>query len=225
MEEKRIKIEKDGPYHVPAGIPLRDESVIADENNDPLKWKEGKTHETKGDYTLCRCGQSGSKPFCDGAHVRTSFDGKETASEEIMEARTQKIEGPEMKLIDIMPLCAVARLCHRCGGTWDLVDSLEPGAKDIATQQAMDCPSGRLTMIDKNTGKAIERDFDPSIGLIEDTPAGVSGPLWVKGGITVESSDGMAYKTRNRQTLCRCGKSRNKPFCDGTHVDIGFKAE
>jgi CDGSH-type Zn-finger protein len=44
----------------------------------------------------------------------------------------------------------------------------------------------------------------------------------VKGGVAVESADGEAYEARNRVTLCRCGRSNNKPFCDGTHVDVRF---
>jgi CDGSH-type Zn-finger protein len=32
------------------------------------------------------------------------------------------------------------------------------------------------------------------------------------------------YAVRNRVTLCRCGQSRNKPFCDGTHKDVEFRA-
>jgi CDGSH-type Zn-finger protein len=49
------------------------------------------------------------------------------------------------------------------------------------------------------------------------------GPLLVRGGIPVESEDGRPYEVRNRVTLCRCGHSRNKPFCDGTHDQIGFR--
>jgi D-arabinose 1-dehydrogenase-like Zn-dependent alcohol dehydrogenase len=51
---------------------------------------------------------------------------------------------------------------------------------------------------------------------------GCSGPLWVRGGITVESGDGTRYETRNRVTLCRCGASSNKPFCDGSHAALAF---
>jgi CDGSH-type Zn-finger protein len=50
----------------------------------------------------------------------------------------------------------------------------------------------------------------------------VSGPIWVRGGIEIESAEGHAYQVRNRVTLCRCGKSQNKPFCDGSHVAHGF---
>jgi hypothetical protein len=69
----------------------------------------------------------------------------------------------------------------------------------------------------KKTKKTIEPEFEKSIGLIEDPAVGVSGPIWVRGGIPVESADGKTYKVRNRVTLCRCGKSSNKPFCDSSH--------
>ncbi|MFE2733740.1 CDGSH iron-sulfur domain-containing protein [Streptomyces sp. NPDC059349] len=45
----------------------------------------------------------------------------------------------------------------------------------------------------------------------------------MRGGIPVTAADGTPYEVRNRVTLCRCGASRNKPFCDGTHASIGFK--
>jgi CDGSH-type Zn-finger protein len=47
--------------------------------------------------------------------------------------------------------------------------------------------------------------------------------LWVRGGIPVISADGFAYEVRNRVTLCRCGASANKPFCDGSHYKISFR--
>ena len=97
-----------------------------------------------------------------------------------------------------------------------------PKAREIAIEEACNCPSGRLTAVDKKTGKAIEPKFPPSISIVEDVPAGVSGPLWVKGGIPIESSDGSIYEVRNRQTICRCGKSCNKPFCDGRHIENKF---
>ena len=50
------------------------------------------------------------------------------------------------------------------------------------------------------------------------------GPIYVSGGIRVESFDGRGYEIRNRQTLCRCGGSKNKPFCDCSHFYIKFQA-
>jgi CDGSH-type Zn-finger protein len=222
-ESKKIKIEKNGPYRVPGDIPLKKEFVEADEDKEPLKWRKGDNLITHGEYILCRCGKSRSKPFCDMTHIRINFNGTETASRESYENQAEMIYGPELDLMDASDLCARARFCHRCGGTWELTQkSDDPDAKKTAIQQACDCSSGRLTAIDKETGKIIEPEFNPSISLIEDLPAGVSGPLWVKGGIVVESSDGQTYESRNRQTLCRCGKSKNKPFCDGCHIDFGF---
>jgi hypothetical protein len=58
----------------------------------------------------------------------------------------------------------------------------------------------------------------PSLGLIEDTARHVSGPIWVRGGVPVVSADGQPYEIRNRVALCRCGRSANKPFCNGSHA-------
>lgn len=62
----------------------------------------------------------------------------------------------------------------------------------------------------------------PSIGVVEDPSMRCSGPLWVRGGITVESHDGKRYEKRNGVTLCRCGASESKPFCNGAHASIKF---
>jgi len=98
-----------------------------------------------------------------------------------------------------------------------------PEARDLVIREAGNCPSGRLVAQDRKTYKDIEPEFEPSIGLVEDPAEGCSGGLWVRGGITVESADGYTYETRNRVTLCRCGASENKPFCDGTHASVKFK--
>ena len=95
-------------------------------------------------------------------------------------------------------------------------------ARELAIREANHCPAGRLVVHDKKTGKVIEGPLKPSIGVVEDPALGCSGPLWVRGGITVESHDGVRYEKRNRVTLCRCGVSVNKPFCNGSHASIKF---
>ncbi len=123
-----------------------------------------------------------------------------------------------MTLKDVEMLCASARFCHRGGDIWDEIsksDQLE--TKQNSIRNACDCPSGRLVVIDKKTGQTIEPTLEKSIGLIEDPSKEVSGPLWIRGGIPVFSSEGKTYEARNRVTLCRCGKSQNKPFCDSSH--------
>ncbi len=50
------------------------------------------------------------------------------------------------------------------------------------------------------------------------------GPLQVQGDFTVVKADGSKVETKETAHLCRCGKSANKPFCDGSHKKDGFKA-
>ena len=122
-----------------------------------------------------------------------------------------------------LKLCSVALFCHRAGDAWTLTEnSGNKKAKETAMREAADCPSGRLVAIDKKTGKPIEPKHAKSISLIEDTQAKVSGPVWLKGGIELESAEGKKYEVRNRCTVCRCGKSENKPFCDGSHIGAKF---
>jgi hypothetical protein len=87
------------------------------------------------------------------------------------------------------------------------------------------CPAGRLVAVDKASGKMIEENLPVSIGLIEDPVEDCSGPIWLRGGISLTSADGSQYELRNRMTVCRCGASQNKPFCDGSHGSIKFKAK
>jgi hypothetical protein len=131
--------------------------------------------------------------------------------------KARKIEGPELSLTDCEKLCVGAGFCDRDAGTWTLVEnSNNPEAKKIAIEEGQNCPSGRLVVWEKQ-GDPQEPKFEPSIGLMEDPATGIEGPILVRGGIPIESADGTVYEKRNRVTLCRCGKSDNKPFCDGRH--------
>jgi CDGSH-type Zn-finger protein len=214
----KVKITKNGPYVVSGGVPLSEQSMCIDSEGQCHGWKETKKYPLQENYALCRCGRSGTKPFCDGAHNKVKFDGTEEASHRPYLEQAREIAGPGLKLTDAEDLCASARFCHRSGGTWTLTkQSGNPDARQKAIEEACDCPSGRLVAWDKD-GKMIEPDFEPSIGLVADTQAGKMGPLWVRGGIPIEGENGKTYEIRNRITLCRCGKSSNKPFCDGSHM-------
>jgi CDGSH-type Zn-finger protein len=161
-----------------------------------------------------------SIPFL-GTHSTIRFNGKETASRVPYARQAEIIEGPSLVLKDQENLCAFARFCDPGGKIWNLVEEDDPKARDLAIREANHCPAGRLVVYDK-TGKQIEQPLKPSIGVVEDPALGCSGPLWVRGGITVESHDGVPYEKRNRVTLCRCGVSVNKPFCNGSHASIEF---
>ncbi len=225
----KVKVTKDGPYTVSGNVPLSKQIIIPDKEGYSERWKGGGAYPQKETYDLCRCGQSRNKPYCDKTHLKVRFDGKETASRKPYSTQAKKTDGPTLDLYDNIKLCSSARFCDRCGGTWKLTEeSNKQESRKTAIQEACDCPSGRLVIHDKKSGNPgepgnpIEPSFTPSIGIVEDPEAEVSGPIWVRGRIPVISSDGAQYEIRNRVTLCRCGQSKNKPFCDGTHIPIGF---
>jgi hypothetical protein len=84
------------------------------------------------------------------------------------------------------------------------------------------CPSGSYAYALESDGEDIEADLPESIALVaEEGP--LCGPLWVAGGVPIERSDRELFETRNRVTLCRCGHSKSKPLCDGTHREIEFR--
>jgi CDGSH-type Zn-finger protein len=215
----KIEVTKNGPYLVSGGLPLSEQHIVVNEEGDSLDYKEGKTYPVQPQYALCRCGQSRNKPFCDGTHAKVKFDGTETASREPYLEQAETIEGPTLLLTDAENLCAFARFCDPKGRIWNLVlQTDDPETRQLVEFEAGHCPAGRLVVWDRKTGKPIEPKFNPSLGLIEDTEKEVSGPIWVRGGVPVVSSSGEAYEVRNRLTLCRCGQSNNKPFCDGSHA-------
>jgi CDGSH-type Zn-finger protein len=151
------------------------------------------------------------------------FEGTETASREPYERQAQRIDGPTMVLEDAESLCAFARFCDPHGQVWNLVGKTDhANARKLVEHEAGHSPAGRLVARDRKSGKALEPHFAPSLGLVQDTAQGTSGPIWVRGGIPVVSADGETYEVRNRVTLCRCGASSNKPFCDGSHASIKF---
>ena len=51
-----------------------------------------------------------------------------------------------------------------------------------------------------------------------------NGPLGVAGAVEILSGTGRTIDRLDKVTLCRCGQSSNKPYCDGTHKKIGFAA-
>jgi CDGSH-type Zn-finger protein len=222
-KNQKVTITKNGPYLVSGNLPLSKTVSIVGSEGEPEEWQQGKQYPEQERYALCRCGKSQNKPYCDGTHLKVGFNGTETASKKKYIDQCEIITGPELDLTDAQILCSSARFCHLSGGTWNNVENSDNKiAKNIAINTSCNCPSGRLVAWDKKTKKPYEKNFEPQVELIEDPQAKVSGPIWLKGGIELESGDGSKYESRNRMTLCRCGKSNNKPFCDGSHINIRF---
>jgi CDGSH-type Zn-finger protein len=220
---KKITVILNGPYMVEGGIPLTNQHIVPNEQGESIEWREGDAFPLSDKYALCRCGQSHTKPFCDATHNLIGFDGTETASREPYAKQAAQFDGPSMVLEDAESLCAAARFCDPHGQVWNLVKkSDQPSAAKLVEHEAGHCPGGRLVAKHRATGQAIEPHFEPSIGLVQDTAQGISGPIWVRGGIPIIGTDGQPYEVRNRVALCRCGASSNKPFCDGSHTSTQF---
>ncbi|WP_348305019.1 CDGSH iron-sulfur domain-containing protein [Methanothrix sp.] len=218
-DSAKITVSENGPYIVTGRVPLTISEICNDDDGYSRTWREVKRYPVNEKYALCRCRQSNNKPFCDGTHIKIHFEGTEAGDREPFDKGAGVIRGPSLILADNEHLCVHARFCMRAGGIWNLVkQSDDPEARKTAIEEACNCPSGRLLIRDNESGKAIEPEFEKSIVVIEYPAKGEHGPLWVRGGIPIQSADGKPYEIRNRVTVCRCGRSENKPFCDGSHI-------
>jgi CDGSH-type Zn-finger protein len=222
-DEMRITVTENGPYRVTGSVPLVPRTIETDDEDFSVEWGEGAAYATDATYDLCRCGGSAKAPFCDGACENNGFDGTETASREPYLEQADEEEGPVLILTDAEELCSFARFCDRGGQIWNLVQEKDVDPTALAIREGQLCPSGRLVTWDLQTRVRHEEDYEPSIGVVQDPSQGCSGPLAVRGGIQVTAADGYEYERRNRQTLCRCGQSDNKPFCNGAHAAVSFQ--
>ncbi|MFN0214603.1 MAG: (4Fe-4S)-binding protein [Saprospiraceae bacterium] len=85
-------------------------------------------------------------------------------------------------------------------------------------EQVSKCPSGALSFYkNDNANSPAERSTDTKIEVVPN------GPLIVYGNITIQLKDGSEIDKNNVTAFCRCGKSGNKPFCDGSHISAVFE--
>ncbi|HZV21370.1 MAG TPA: CDGSH iron-sulfur domain-containing protein [Hyphomicrobiales bacterium] len=229
MSEKKtaatVTVTRNGPYIVTGNVPLQTQTIVTNAAGECESWLAGEPFPPAEKYALCRCGRSERKPFCDGTHTRAGFDGTETANRAPYRDQAETFDGPVLALLDARSLCASGRFCDPKSKVWNQVARTnDPEVSAAFVEQVNNCPAGRLTVWDKASRRPIETPLPVSIGLVEDPAEGCSGPIWLRGGISLISADGYAYELRNRMTLCRCGASKNKPFCDGAHISIKFRA-
>jgi CDGSH-type Zn-finger protein len=207
-EAQHINVTEDGPYRIEGPVEILN--------------ARGQVVSTQGDVYLCRCGGSQNKPFCDGTHKKNGFSGAETADRDPISARRDAYAGDGITIYDDRSVCAHSGECtDHLPSVWKLgtepwIDAKGESAEQIAGVVRL-CPSGALSYALGDDPATVEEELDTAVEASKD------GPYYVRGAIQVTSSDGEDYERRNRQTLCRCGGSKNKPFCDGTHWHIGFK--
>ena len=220
-QEQKIIVVKNGPYMVEGNIPLVRKSQIMSEHGEPLTWRKTATINTGSAYALCRCGKSSEKPFCDGTHSYDPFDGSEMADPGPIANRQTAFPGTRIEVQNDTSLCMHAGFCgNRVTNIWKMTSKSEDSQVRAQIMSMIEkCPSGALAYSMEPDGEPVEPDLPVEIAVTPD------GALWVSGNIAIERADGLDFEERNRVTLCRCGRSKNKPLCDGTHKDIGFEAE
>jgi CDGSH-type Zn-finger protein len=168
---------------------------------------------------FCRCGQSKHKPHCDGSHARAGFVGDKAADR--TKDRAVEYRGTEITIVDNRGVCSHDKSCVRnLPSVFDdrkkrWINPNGAGADEII-ETVKKCPSGALSY---KIGGIRYQDVDrpPLIRVEKD------GPLKVEGSIELKDDIGSTPESREHYTLCRCGKSKNKPFCDGTHHTIEFR--
>lgn len=212
-ERTRPKIAclPNGPYYLlvdqtPAAVPH-------------LCRANGEACATVRGIALCRCGGSGNKPFCDGTHGTIGFSDQRRADD----SRNRRLSyaGRRITILDNRALCAHAGFCtERLAAVFRMKQEpwIDPDGASAAEiiETVSKCPSGALSyMVDGVEVRDQVRE--PLVTVTDDGPYAVTGGVELLG---VPFGEGASQE---HYTLCRCGASKNKPFCDGSHWDVGFR--
>ena len=208
MESKmKVRAAKDGPYIV--------------DGAQVLSASQGESLNVDPHVHLCRCGKSKNKPYCDNTHMEYGFQTHKLEGRQ--PDRVDRYEGKNITILDNRGVCSHRGHCtthlpsvfRMNTEPWIDPDGAEP--EEIMRVIRM-CPSGALAFEHQGT---VERDWrNPA-----DLRLSKNGPIEVTGGIELYDEEGSSPATGDHYALCRCGGSKNKPFCDGTHWHNGFHDE
>lgn len=202
----KITPKEDGPLLV-QGVPV-------------LKQRGGDITPEKPVYALCRCGQSQNKPYCDGAHGKAGFtsDNGDAKIRNTPVNYTGTVEGKSVTVSYTPVLCghmAACQVLHKQVFDPGKRPWIQPenGTLEGILSVVKACPSGALRVsVDGEAAHHIDSD-QTSIKITKD------GPYVVK-NVALEAAFNGAGASEKEYILCRCGQSKNKPFCDGTHYDV-----
>jgi CDGSH-type Zn-finger protein len=208
---------------LPKITPLPDGPLTLEENaaaGNCLCGPDGTPLAEQGPHLLCRCGGSEAKPFCDGTHMSNGFSG-ENVSDRRRDHRDD-YDGDGIVVHDNRHACSHAEECihgapevfHKMHRPWITPRGADA---DAVAEVIRRCPSGALAYA-RDGAEWRDEQRPPRVRVMP------GGPYRIEGGIRlVVDEDLWADEvSREHYTLCRCGGSLNKPFCDGTHWRNGF---
>ena len=205
-KKPNINLVPDGPY------------VVKGLNNFASQKGPIAIEET---IALCRCGKSSNKPYCDGTHAKIGFSTENT--EEHLANKCDEYAGKNITIHDNRSICAHAGVCtDNLASVFRMKQEpwIDPDAAGIDEIIAViqRCPSGALSF----TLEGTETPDQIQVAAIFIAP---DGPYVVSGCPDMSDTNWREGASKQQYTLCRCGASKNKPFCDGSHWSIEFKDE
>jgi CDGSH-type Zn-finger protein len=226
VQEDQLKKPKilplpNGPYYLINNIEPR---VV-----ENLQNSKGESLSTIYGIALCRCGASKNKPFCDGTHGTIGFssENKESVNDSqhiVVKDKRKSYVGNGITIHDNRKICSHAAECvNNLPSVFKLNSRpwIDPDAAE--TEEIINtikkCPSGALSYSVDGIEYRDQNERKPMITVSK------GGPYLVTGGIdligdNIQFAEG---SSKEHYTLCRCGASNNKPFCDGMHRVINFK--
>jgi CDGSH-type Zn-finger protein len=199
---------------------MKSKPIITPTKNGPLiikhltKFTNSKknTLEPSPEMALCRCGASNSKPYCDGTHGKIGFNSDKSIDRK--KDNRSEFKGEKLTISDNPGICSHAGYCDgnspKVFWTFEKDRVAHPDKDDTAKtiKTIRMCPSGALAY--KLNGKLQDKYHDQ-----EEIHVSKNGPYFIRGGIILENKD--QPDAKEHYALCRCGLSKNKPYCDGNH--------
>ena len=183
-------------------------------------------YDTPRVISLCRCGNSKNKPFCDGTHAGIEFNNERL---EEKKRPPKEYAGPGITVYYDKYLCKHIGKCthgfpevfNADSKPWINVEKLEKEDIEKLIEVIKKCPSGALSYSLENQKR------ETSYNNVQKIKIERNGSINIQGGIELiddNNSSGL-LDSKEHYSLCRCGASKHKPFCDGTHYDDNFSGD
>ena len=208
MSEIKITPRENGPL-----------SMLNDGGQEDLiSNSKGENVPNKSEINFCRCGGSNNKPFCDGSHMNNGF----SSAKEIdgYDNKRNNYEGKEITIHDNRGICSHSGICtDGLRNVFKMEEEPWIDPDGATAQEIIDtvekCPSGALSY----SVDGVEHKGENGKTKIYISK---NGPISIKGEVELVGVEFGDEASKEHYTLCRCGASKNKPFCDGAHWNAKF---